>query len=883
MATKVRIPPLSLHTVTRKQLVDALEGGLPHHKLALISSPAGYGKTTLLTHWARASQFAVAWVSLEADDNDVERFLRYLYRAWEVIQPGIRESELGLLLEGMSPDSKAVLTAIINVATVYHDHVVFVLDDYHLITESAIHEAIAFLIDHAPPKLHFALAVRGEPALPLARYRARGALIELHAADLRFSPDETIDFLRQQTGLDLKPERIASIQTKTEGWAAGLQLVALALQRRLLPEEALILNGRQRFIADYLNDDVLEPLTAETRHFLLQTSILERLCGSLCDAVTGKDNSQRTLEALEREGLFLLPLDDQRHWFRYHPLFADFLQERLQRQQPDIVSELHRRAGRWYLEHDLPEQAFRHALAGSDVERLVQIIDLYLNAKVVAGEIGVVREWVDLLPTDWLATHPLLGLARAGLLAATGAFDDCLRCLDAIEAGLKSAKDGVNPQQLAKVTAVRCYVACFQNDLSQAEDYADRALHDLPQEDLGGFRGSAYVALGDTYRRNGYWEEAKQSYLKVLDVSYSAPFRFGAAHVYGALADLELRQGRLREAESFWRNALESTQNRAAWGRLPLPVIGWVYIRLGELQYEWNELAQAKEYVSRGLERAELGGDVRALIAGYLIAGRLKLAQNDTEGASDYLERARPLIERAQFADWISRFERFQLEVWLAQDRLRAAVEWSDAMLRNANITERPESEVAQLAMARVLIVKGDRLSIEQSQLLLNHLVELAEAEGRGSILIEALALRALAAWQLGERADAMSTLERALRLAEPEGYVRLFVDLGLPFVRLLHEAHTRDVMPEYVRSLLDVYGDALAVSASTALPEPLTEREQEILALLAAGLTNPEIAKQLVISPQTVKKHAGNIYGKLHVSNRTEAAARARKLDLLD
>jgi LuxR family maltose regulon positive regulatory protein len=392
-----------------------------------------------------------------------------------------------------------------------------------------------------------------------------------------------------------------------------------------------------------------------------------------------------------------------------------------------------------------------------------------------------------------------------------------------------------------------------------------------------------FMAFG-RLRRNGRWEEAKACYLNALEVTHSPSVRLHAAHVFGALADLELRQGRLRNAAGYWRKALAAIQERENWGRLPLPVIGWVYIRMGEVLYEWNQLAEAWDHVSRGLERAKLGGDVRTLFAGYFTAARLKLAEGEVETAAEYLEKMRALVEQVHFPEWISQFERFQLELWLAQDSLRAAVNWSDKMLRSSAHEGRPESVVAQLAMARVLIVKGDAPSLEGAQVLLERLLETAEAEGRTGVNIEALALQALADWRRGERAGAMAPLEHALRLAEPEGYVRRFIDLGLPMARLLQEARSRGVMPGYVENLLAAFGADLSflTPTETALPEPLTQREQEVLKLIAAGLTNREIAEELVISPETVKKHTGNIYGKLGASNRTEAAARARELDLL-
>jgi LuxR family maltose regulon positive regulatory protein len=885
LATKLRIPPLSHHTVYRARLIDALELGVPHYKLILLSAPAGYGKTTLLTQWAHASRFPVAWLSIDVEDNRLERFFRYLLAAWEKVQPGVGESPFGLLLGGMSPDSEAILSAFVNVASDVPEHLVFVLDDYHVIEEPSIHQALTFLLDHLPPMLHFVLAVRAEPPLPLARYRAKGELLEFRAEDLLFLQEETTDFLNELMGLDLAHDQVVRLQTQLEGWIAGLQLVALTLQRHHIGVEELVISGRHRFIADYLREDVLAHLAEALRQFLLQTSILNRLSQPLCAAVTGRKDSQALLERLERENVFLVPLDDNRELFRYRQLFADFLQEELHRRYPDAVADLHRRAARWYLAHDLPEPAFDHALIADDADLVIRILERYLTFMLNSGEIKVLERWLDVLPAVWYSAHPLLNLFRSGVLGVTGAFDACLRCIDEAEQGLSPAESEESRWQLALVKAVRCFMACIQNDQARAEEYANQALRDLREESVA-FRASIYHALGDTYRRNGRWDEAKECYLTVLGFAGVPGFRLQSivqgAHVYGALADLELRRGRLRSAADYWRKALTAIQERESWGRIELPVIGWVYIRMGEILYEWNAVAEAENHVARGLSRAEMGGDARALIAGYLLAGRLKLTAGDSAAAGEYLERTRPLVESAPFPEWIGRFERLQLECWLAQDQLRAAVHWADDNLRDEALAGGAEGEATTLALAHVLIVRGDVLSLEQALALLKRLVEAAEADGRAGIQIEAVALQALAYWRHGDHTGALTSLERALRLAEGEGYLRVFADLGLPMARLLQEARSRAVLPEYVETLLATFGElALPGTVRGVLPEPLTAREQEVLKLIAAGLTNREIADQLVISAETVKKHTANIYGKLAVRSRREAVARARKLAL--
>jgi LuxR family transcriptional regulator, maltose regulon positive regulatory protein len=798
------------------------------------------------------------------------------------LQPDINESHLGILLGSQLPEIKAVLSAFINAANELLAHTVFVLDDYHLIEDKDTHDAMGFIIDHLPRTLHFILASRREPPLPLARYRARHQLMEIGPRELHFTHNETKEFLNWSMGLELSPEEVASLHDGTEGWAAGLQLAALSIRRNLGEERKVSVSGRQRFIADYLAMDVLDKLRTEMKDFLLQTSILDHLSGPLCDTVTGQKKGQVMLERLERENLFITSLDDRREWYRYHSLFADFLRGELSRRYPQKVAELHCRAAGWFLGYDMPDQAFHHAVAGKDTGLVFEIFVKYLGAKLAGGEIQVIASWIESIPHQWYNNYPDFGIARIAFWMVKGDFEAMINGIDSVEHELSLVESGDKRARLARVKAVRCYIACFQNNLDQAEAYADQALRDLPEEDVG-FRPSIFGALGDTYRRNGLWEKAKECYLKGFEFTHAPQIRVQSAHMFGALADLELRQGHLRSAAGYWEKALHSIQERENWGRLPLPVIGWVYIRKGEILYEWNRLADAWDHISRGLKRAELGGDVRSLIAGYVNAARLKLAEGEIETAEVFLERARPLQERASFSDWISQFERAQLELWLAQDRLSTAANWSDEMVQNAIFDDRPESMVTHLAMARVLIIKGDDQSLARALTLLKGLLETAGQQGQKGVLIEALALQAMADWQRGERAGAMTHLEHALRLAELESYVRLFVDLGFPMARILQEASTRKVMPDYVNRLLAAFGSGMALPTSKRLPEPLTAREQEVLKLLAAGLTNPEIANKLVISPETVKKHTGNIYGKLGAGNRTEAAAMARELDLLE
>jgi LuxR family maltose regulon positive regulatory protein len=536
------------------------------------------------------------------------------------------------------------------------------------------------------------------------------------------------------------------------------------------------------------------------------------------------------------------------------------------------------------LDARLPEPAFQHALAADDDQTGFEIFDRYANVLFNTGQFRTLQQWLDQLPTTWRDQYPVFGLPEAGLLLVSGAFEAGLRRIDEVEQRLKSSPSADVQEQLGRVTAVRCFIACMQNDLAQAERLAHRALRELSGEDLG-FRPGIFAALGDTYRRHGRWADAKASYLTAMEFTHAPMVRVQAAHLFGALADLDLRQGRLRSAGDYWEQALAAVQDREHWGQLPLPVFGWVELRMGELLYEWNDIERARAHMDRGLERAELSGDVQALLAGSVICARLKLTEGDSTGAAAHLERARPHLEPNVFPDWTSRFERCEVDLWLAQDKLRSAVNWADAMLTDGALEKRPESEAAQLVLARVLILKGDAPSLDRASSLLDRLLQLAEIEGRVGVHIEVRALQALAHQRRDDLVGAMTALEHALRLAEPEGYVRLFADLGLPMARLLQEARSRHVMPDYVDTLLAAFGTAAPpeMTGSHLLPEPLSPRERDVLRLVAVGLTNEEIAGRLFISPGTVKKHTGSIYGKLGVGNRTEAAARARELDILD
>jgi LuxR family maltose regulon positive regulatory protein len=889
VTTKLRVPSTRPNLVARPRLHERLDQG-EERKLTLVSAPAGFGKTTLLVEWLMersGNERSVVWVSLEESDNDLARFLSYLVGALQNVEEGIGEGVLASLRSPELPPIETVVGALINELADAEGEVTVFLDDYHLIDTRLVHETVSFFLEHLPENVNLVIATRTDPPLSLSKLRARDQLTEIKAADLRFTTDEAAAFLKDVMGLSLSTEDIAALAEITEGWVAALQLAALSMRdREDVSGFVESFSGSNRHVLDFLAEEVLERQPEGMREFLLKTSVLERMSALLCDALTGRDDGQEMLERLERENLFVVPLDDERVWYRYHHLFADFLKSRLMRERPESAGELHLRASGWYEDNGRLAEAIGHALFASDHDVAARLIEESVEGAVERGEGATALRWLEALPTEAKRRRPRLFVEHAVALVITGRPDDAEPLLQEAERAAEAADEKDRRFLLGFASTVRSWRARLWGDAPKAVELARRALSLLPDGEAT-VRNYAAVRLGDALRAVGDLAAADEAYAEAARIDQAAH------HTYGRLAGMVMHarvraeQGRLREADEAFRRALRLLTE----GGFELsPAAGVVHIGMGTLLYERNDLDEAERALERGVELAERTGDVSTLVWAYVTLSRNKRARGDEGGA---LERARQaeVVARDSGADlqiaialaWMTRLllTRGDLTEAVAfeQERAATAVDAADA----ARVVDR-------LTSVRLLYAQGRH---REALALLEELGETAEAAGRTGDLIEILTLQALALWAGHEKERAVSTLAGALTLAEPEGYVRTFVDEEAPMGDLLSatlEARRRGhldaagrISVSYIARLLAaVAQEATAPATNERLPEPLSEREMEVLALIAAGESNEQIAAKLFVSLSTVKTHINRLYRKLGARSRTQAVACARELDII-
>jgi LuxR family transcriptional regulator, maltose regulon positive regulatory protein len=951
LATKLFVPLLRSNVVARPHLIEQLQAGA-QSRLTLLSAPAGFGKTTLLAAWLAERQkakgkrqkqdnapgeafspftfdllpFEVAWVSLDAGDADPVQFWSYVVTALDQLYPGAGTAALAALQSPQPPPLEALLTPLLNALSSMPHEAILILDDYHVIAAPAIHQALSFLIEHLPPRLHLVIATRSDPPLPLTRLRARGELTELRATDLRFSVEEAAAFLMGSMGLPLTTQDVAALETRTEGWIAGLQLAALAMRDRT--NLAAFINGftgSNRFVMDYLASEVLERLPAQLQTFVFQTAILNRLCGPLCDAVIGIENeklkienvvidqdpsqfsilnSQFLLEELDRTNLFIVPLDDERKWYRYHHLFAEVAQGRLLAQSGALaVATLHRRASAWYEGAGFVAEAVQHALAAHDWESAIRVIEQSGYVGIVRGQLQTVRGWLNTIPDDLARSRAWLCVLHAITLLFTNQLSAAEARLQAAEQCMQ-ADTSVEQAQIMRghVATIRGAIVHFSGNLAASVALADRALELLPATEVLSrplalvLAAHAYCVSGDVTPTT---ERAALASIEPVRASGNLLAYLGALL---NIAELQVVQGRLHQAAANYR---EAAHVALGTGGLQMLVGSPAYsFGMADLLREWNDLAGAEQHMMQGMELIQGALTVHADVAalGYITQARLQQAGGDPAGAQATLATFVDLARQRQFDELVvARAMAAQAQLALTCGNLPAAIQWVHDCGIRASDELSYGHEVEHLTLARVLIAqrRSDPAggSIHDALHLLERLRQVAATGGRTGAVIESRMLQALALDTQGDQNAALTTLAQALTLAAPEGYVRLFVDEGAPMAELLRTAHARAIATDYVAKLLAAIGElkieneelrsgAAQVHSqfsilNSQLPEPLTARECEVLRLVADGASNGEIAEQLVIAVGTVKRHINNLFSKLGVQSRTQAVRAARDLQL--
>jgi LuxR family maltose regulon positive regulatory protein len=911
LETKLYVPRPRRGLVLRPRLSERLDRGTGS-KLVLVSAPAGFGKTTLLAEWlaARPADLAAdrpaAWFSLDRGDNEPASFWGYLIAALRTVAPGIGESALSLLDAPQPVPAETMLTTLLNDLSTGTGtgtgEIVLVLDDYHVIDAREIQDGMAFLLDHLPPRLHMVILSRADPMLPLARMRARGELAEIRAADLRFTADEAASYLNETMDLRLTARDVATLEERTEGWIAALQLAALSMQGRQDVAGFIAgFAGDDRYVVDYLAEEVLARQPDTVRTFLLQTSVLGRLTGSLCDAVTGQGDGKARLEALDRGNLFLVPLDDRRRWYRYHHLFADVLQARLLDEQPAQVPGLHERASEWYERSGEPSEAIRHALAAGDFGRAAGLVELAIPALRSARQEVRLRGWLDALPGDVVRVRPVLSVFYAGVLLLNGELEGVEGWLQEAERWLEppggGAEDWVPPAGMvvadeeeyrrlpAQIDLYRAAQALAQGDVPGAVRHAQRTI-ELALDDDHLCRASASGLLGLVYWGSGDLEAGHQAWSACVSGLRRAGFIADIMGCSIALADIRSAQGRLGAARRTLEQALQLATGQSG------PVLRGtadMYVGLSEIARERDDLPAAGQLLRQSQDLGEHTGLPQNLYRWRVAMARVLEAEGDLAGALGLLDEA----ERCYVGDFFPNLRpvpAVRARAWIAQGRLGDALGWAREQGLSADDTLSYLREFEHITLARLLLAQHQADSKDsadgpahQASRLLDRLLRAAEAGGRTGRVIEILALQALAQQARGDIPAALGFLDRAITLAEPEAYVRVFADEGPPMASLLRAAAKHGTRRDYARRLLAATsGTEHRGATEQALIEPLSERELDVLRLLGSELDGPAIARELVVSLNTMRTHTKNIYTKLGVTSRRAAVRRAAELDLL-
>ncbi|MEA4908840.1 MAG: LuxR C-terminal-related transcriptional regulator [Anaerolineaceae bacterium] len=897
LATKLYTPKSHSVLVPRPRLMEKLNAGL-HRKLTLVTAPAGFGKTTLVAEWANCcagleQPVQTAWLSLDEEDGGITRFLTYLIAALQKVAANTGGGVLTALQSPQPPSAEMVLTTLINEIASVADPFILVLDDYHLIDSKPVDSALSFLLNHLPSQMHLVIISREDPNLPLARLRARGQLSELRVADLYFTLPEAAEFFTQAMGLSLSENEIASLEARTEGWIAGLQLAALALQgmtslkgQKDTPGFIRSFTGSHHFVMDYLVEEVLEQQSESIQTFLLCTSILDHMCSPLCDAVLldPSISGQATLEYLEQANLFLIPLDNERWWYRYHHLFADLLRKRLRQLAQSAVvfpngaavndlSEYHRRASVWYEEQGLAVEAFHHAVEARDVDRAACLLQGEGMPLHFRGAMAPVLKWLDSLPVEILDARPSLWVTYITALTMAGKPVRLIeKKLQPAEAALqRAAPDDKTRDLLGQIAAIRAMLAVPQNQVDVLFAQSRRALEYLHPENLP-VRTTAAWTLGYAYQIQGDRAEAIRIYNEVLSTSQASGntmMRMAAATCLGQVQEAD---NQLHLAAETYQSILQLA------GDPPLPGACEAHLGLARISYQWNDLKAAQQHGQQSLQLARQLENVDTPALSMVILGDVKLAQGDAAGAAALFFDAERFIRRHPSMHRLPNIATARVRYLIHQGDLQSAAEL-------AKVHELPISQ------ARIYLSQGDSST---ALAILDSLRSEAETRDWPDECLTVMVLQAIALMMQGEAKQAVQVLKAAIGLAEPDGLVRIFIDEGPPMAELLQAVARQGTASDYVRQLLAAFGERTdkapipqpgsgpAIKAPLTLADPLSERELDVLRLLRTYLTGPEIAQELMVSLNTMRTHTKNIYNKLGVNNRQAAVRRADELHLL-
>ena len=862
LTTKLNLPPLRKETISRPRLVERLDNGFLQNgkfgrRLTLISAPAGYGKTTLAIDWLNRLGLPLAWLSLDEDDNDPRRFITYLIAAMKQINESIGQAATAMLQSPQPPPSEVMLTALVNEIAAVSQPFIFILDDYHVIHTPAIHQQLAFLLDHQPANIHLVITTREDPLLPISRLRVRGQVLEIRQDDLRFTADETAAFLKNVMGLGLSPDEIASLERRTEGWIAGLQLAALSMQGRDdLSGFIQAFTGSSRFILDYLIEEVFEKQSPDVKDFLLKTSILERLSGPLCDAVTETSVSQGVLETLEQANLFIVPLDQSREWYRYHRLFADLLRHRL-RTSSIPENSLHQRASQWYEQNGFASDAIRHLLAAQDWEHAANLISANTDVMLKRGEVMTVIGWFQALPEKMLLSDPKLSFDYCWPLLLATQYDVAAPLLERVE---QAAKD--MPTFLGEVFAAQAYLALGQSDHALMVEKSQQALALLPRSSVQS-RGIVAINLGLAYWHMGQMQKAEKVLAEALETGQKTGNHYAAITAIIFQGRVFAVRGDLHQAEEYFERAVQMGGE--------MPVNALAHMDLATLYYEWNDLEKSATHLQKAILLSQRGQNDEFLVGCRMLQARLLTAQGNLSDAEEALEKAWVLVRNGKVSEAMAvRVDVAQVRLLLA--KAESTGEWGQ------RLTEKADCHPFYRFLG---VTKAQTLPELHARAYLDGLSKAAQAN---EWVYGLIAVRVLQATLTEKQEDVFDFLNEALLLAEGGGFIRSFVEAGEKLIPLLREAVQRGTAPDYARRVLEVMSKKAEIAGAdqSSLVEALSEREIEVLRLVTLGMSNREIAEQLIISPGTAKSHIHNLCGKLGVRNRTEAAMKGKELGLV-